>query len=121
VAEQELQAVQASLKVIYFDYDSFTLTPEAQTMLQSNAEILKRVPNAKISVEGHCDERGTDEYNLALGERRARSVVGFLASLGIPSQSMATVSYGSELPVDPGHNEAAWAKNRRAYLRVVSQ
>ncbi|MEJ2716205.1 MAG: peptidoglycan-associated lipoprotein Pal [Deltaproteobacteria bacterium] len=118
VAEHDLQSVQAELKAVYFDYDKFTLTPSAQAALQYDADILKRTPNVKIVAEGHCDERGTDEYNLALGERRARSVVGYLASLGIPSDRMSTVSYGSELPVDPAHNEAAWAKNRRVYLRV---
>ena len=118
VAEHDLQSVQAELKVVYFDYDKFTLTPSAQAALQYDAEILKRKPHAKIIAEGHCDERGTDEYNLALGERRARSVVGYLSSLGVPSERLSTVSYGSELPVDPAHNEAAWAKNRRVYLRV---
>jgi peptidoglycan-associated lipoprotein len=119
VAEHDLQSMQAELKVVYFDYDKFTLTPSAQAALQYDAEILKRAPHVRIVAEGHCDERGTDEYNLALGERRARSVVGYLASLGIPSERMSTVSYGSELPVDPAHNEAAWAKNRRVYLRVA--
>jgi peptidoglycan-associated lipoprotein len=118
VAEGELGALQTRLRTIYFDYDQFTLTPQAQAALQYDADVLKRVPNAKVVAEGHCDERGTDEYNLALGERRARSVAGFLASLGIASGRISTVSYGSELPADPGHNEAAWAKNRRVYLRV---
>lgn len=119
VAEHGLQAMQAGLNAIYFDYDKFTLSPEAQAAVQANAQVLKRVPHARIVAEGHCDERGTDEYNLALGERRARSVVTYLAELGIPMAQMSTVSYGSELPVDPGHNEAAWAKNRRVYLKVV--
>lgn len=118
VLEQELQAVQANLKVIYFDYDKFTLSPEAQSALQYNAEILKRSPQVSLVSEGHCDERGTSEYNLALGDRRARAAVEFLVSLGIPANRFSTVSYGSEIPVDPGHNEAAWAKNRRVYLRV---
>jgi peptidoglycan-associated lipoprotein len=104
---------------VYFDYDSFTLTPDAQAALQANAEILKNAPHLRVVVEGHCDERGTDEYNLALGERRARSVVGYLAGIGVGADRLTTVSYGSELPVDPGHNEAAYAKNRRAFLRVV--
>jgi len=118
VLEQQLQAVQASLKAIYFDYDRYTLSPEAQAALQENAEILRRAPQVSIVAEGHCDERGTAEYNLALGDRRARAVVEFLVGLGIRANRFSTVSYGSEIPVDPGHNEAAWAKNRRVYLRI---
>ncbi len=118
VAEQDLQTLQANLKTVYFDYDRYTLSPDAQSALQYDAEIIKRAMHGKIVAEGHCDERGTAEYNLALGDRRARAVADFLVSLGVPPQSLSTVSYGSELPVDPGHNEAAWAKNRRVYLRV---
>lgn len=115
---QQMQALQAQLHVIYFDYDQYTLTPQAQTDLLANAEILKRVPHVAVVAEGHCDERGTAEYNLALGDRRARAVVEFLVNAGLAPERFSTVSYGSELPVDPGHNEAAWAKNRRVYLRV---
>ncbi|MFH0959050.1 MAG: peptidoglycan-associated lipoprotein Pal [Pseudomonadota bacterium] len=118
VAEGELQGVQASLKTVYFDFDNYSLSQEAQTAIDYNAEVLKRYPNLMVVVEGHCDERGTAEYNLALGERRAGSVADRLAALGIPSSRMNTVSFGSELPVDPNHNEEAWAKNRRSYLRV---
>jgi peptidoglycan-associated lipoprotein len=118
VMEQELQVVQTNLKPIYFDYDRYTLSPEAQAALQYDAEILRRAPHLSVVAEGHCDERGTAEYNLALGDRRARSAVEFLASAGIAPNQLSTVSYGSELPVDPGHNEEAWSKNRRVYLRV---
>jgi peptidoglycan-associated lipoprotein len=118
ISEQEFQAVQASLKPIYFDYDRYSLSPEAQSTLQFNADLLNRSTQANVQVEGHCDERGTAEYNLALGERRARSAVDYLVSLGVAPNRLSAVSYGSELPVDPGHNEAAWAKNRRAYFRV---
>lgn len=120
IAEQQLQAVQAQLQTVYFGYDQYMLTPQAQMALQQDAELLRRAPMVRIQAEGHCDERGTAEYNLALGERRARAVVDYLASLGIHPQRMSTVSYGSELPADPGHNEAAWAKNRRVYLRVIN-
>ncbi len=116
-SEQSLPVVQANLKPVYFHYDQYTLTPEAQAAVQYNAEVLKRAPHLAVLMEGHCDERGTAEYNLALGERRARSVADYLSTMGVPNR-MSTVSYGSELPVDPGHNEAAWAKNRRVYLRV---
>lgn len=118
IAEQELQTMQAELKIVYFDFDKYSLSPEAQASLQYNAELLKRAPQVHVTAEGHCDERGTAEYNLALGERRARSVMDFLVSLGISPQRIQTVSYGSECPVDPAHNEQAWAKNRRVFLRV---
>lgn len=118
VAEQDVHMVQATLKPVYFAYDQYTLAPEAQAALQFNADVLRKAPNVRIVVEGHCDERGTDEYNLALGERRARAAVDYLVSLGVPPGGLTTVSYGSELPVDPGHNEAAWSQNRRAFLRA---
>jgi peptidoglycan-associated lipoprotein len=118
VSEQDMVTLQANLRMVYFDYDQYTLSPESQQALQYNAQILRQVPGGAIVAEGHCDERGTAEYNLALGDRRARSVVEYLSSLGVPPQRMSTVSYGSELPVDPSHNEAAWGKNRRVYLRV---
>jgi peptidoglycan-associated lipoprotein len=119
VQEGELQALQAELRTIYFDFDKYALSSEAQQAAEFNSQVLKRVPHLKIVAEGHCDERGTAEYNLALGERRARSTVEYLSALGIEPHRLSTVSYGSELPVDPGHNEAAWAKNRRVYLRVA--
>jgi peptidoglycan-associated lipoprotein len=116
--EQQLQAVQASLKSVYFDYDRYTLSPQGQADLQENAELLKRVPQIAVVAEGHCDERGTAEYNLALGDRRARAAVDYLVSLGLPPNRFSIVSYGSELPTDPGHNEQAWSQNRRAAFRV---
>ncbi|MGC8660631.1 MAG: peptidoglycan-associated lipoprotein Pal [Desulfomonilaceae bacterium] len=118
VTEGELQGVQTTLKTIYFDFDNYTLSPEAQAAINYDADILKRYPNLTVVAEGHCDERGTAEYNLALGERRAGAVVERLQALGIPGNRLSTVSFGSELPVDPNHNEQAWAKNRRVYLRV---
>ncbi len=118
IQEREAGMLQAELRTIYFDFDNYSLSADAQSALQYNAEVLKRVPNAMIVAEGHADERGTPEYNLALGDRRARSAVDFLVTLGLPPNRFSIVSYGSELPVDPSHNEAAWAKNRRVYLRV---
>ncbi|MDQ7781473.1 MAG: peptidoglycan-associated lipoprotein Pal [Desulfomonilaceae bacterium] len=117
VMEQDLQVVQANLKPVYFNYDQYILSPEALAAVQYNAEILRRAPQMAVLLEGHCDERGTAEYNLALGERRARSVAEYLTTLGVANR-ISTVSYGSELPVDPGHNEEAWAKNRRVHMRV---
>ncbi len=118
MGEQQLQAVQASLKNVYFDYDRYTLSEQAQMDLQQDAELLKQVPQVAIVAEGHCDERGTGEYNLALGDRRARAAVDYLVSLGLPPNRFSIVSYGSELPADPGHNEQAWSQNRRAAFRV---
>ncbi len=118
ISEQDAEVLQAQLKTVYFDFDNYSLSPEAQSALQYNAEILRRTPNTMLIVEGHCDERGTAEYNLALGDRRARAAADFLISMGLPPSQFSIVSYGCELPVDPGHNEAAWAKNRRVYFRV---
>ena len=99
--------------MVYFDLDRYDLKPEARQILTRKAEILKQYPEIKLVVEGRCDERGTAEYNLALGERRARAAADYLANLGVPAARLSIVSYGKERPQDPGHNEAAWSKNRR--------
>ncbi len=119
VTERVLQTVQADLKVIYFDYDQYVLSPAAQTALRENADILKKASQVKVVAEGHCDERGTTEYNLALGERRARAVVEYLGGVDIPMDRTSTVSFGSEAPADTGRGEDSWAKNRRVYLRAT--
>lgn len=98
---------------IYFEFDSSILTSEAQLILKKKAEWLQNNPKAMSTIEGHCDDRGTNEYNLALGDRRATSAKTFLADLGISASRLTTISYGEERPVDPGQNEEAWAKNRR--------
>ena len=98
---------------IHFDYDKSLLKPEAIALLNRYAAGLKQYPTATVSIEGHCDERGTNEYNLALGERRALSARKYMIKLGIDENRLSTVSYGEERPLDPGHNEEAWAKNRR--------
>ena len=103
---------------IYFDFDKSTLTPAAQDSLLRKAEWLRENPDATVTVEGHCDERGTNEYNLALGDRRAESAKAFLADLGIDPARLTTISYGEERPVDPRSTEEAWAKNRRAHFVV---
>lgn len=103
---------------IYFAFDKSTLSPMAQENLRRKAEWLRANPAATVTIEGHCDERGTNEYNLALGDRRAESAKSFLTDLGIDAKRMATISYGEERPVDPRHNEEAWAKNRRAHFVV---
>jgi len=103
----------AALPTIYFEFDSFSLSSAAKEALGMAAQWLKANPKQKIQVEGHCDERGTTEYNLALGERRANSVKEFLSKKGVGASQLSTISYGSERPVALGHDEAAWAKNRR--------
>ncbi len=109
------------LKDIHFGFDRYDLTPEARKILSQNAELLLKHPRAKIQIEGHCDERGTIEYNLGLGERRTNSTKEYLISLGVSPDRMSTISYGEEMPVDPRHNEEAWAKNRRAHFIILSR
>ena len=106
---------------VFFLLDSSEVDKTAQQALNANAEILKKYPSWVITIEGHADERGTAEYNLALGERRALSARTYLVSLGISSDRLRTVSYGKEFPFDPGHDEAAWAKNRRAQFVLTSK
>jgi peptidoglycan-associated lipoprotein len=98
---------------VFFDFDKSDVKPEGRTTLQRQAEWLKKYPNVTVTVEGHCDERGTREYNLALGERRATAVKKMLVALGIPANRVSTISYGKERPAVVGSNEAAWAQNRR--------
>jgi peptidoglycan-associated lipoprotein len=112
---------QMALSDAYFDFDSFALSSEAKGTLEQNAKELKRVTATNITIEGHCDERGTAEYNLALGERRAVAARTYLLSLGIAADRIKTVSYGKEFPFDPGHDESAWSKNRRAHFVVTGK
>ena len=109
------------LKPVYFELDSSDLSPVAQKALDENAALLKRYASWAVTVEGHCDERGTAEYNLALGERRAIAARAYLVSLGIPADRLRTVSYGKEFPFDPGHEESAFAKNRRAHFVITAK
>jgi peptidoglycan-associated lipoprotein len=109
------------LKPAFFGLDSAELDAEGRTTVQANAELLKKYPSWTITIEGHCDERGTAEYNLALGERRAVAVRTFLVSLGISPDRLRTVSYGKEFPFDPAHTEEAWSKNRRAHFVITAK
>ena len=109
------------LKDIHFDFDKYDIRPEDVTILRENAALLKKYPNVKVQIEGHCDERGTIEYNLALGERRATSTKNYLVSLGISADRISTITFGKEKPLDPGHHEEAWAKNRRAHTVITSK
>jgi peptidoglycan-associated lipoprotein len=103
----------SGLEIIHFDFDSYSLRPDARAALQRNADKIKQAPGAMIQIEGHCDERGTQEYNLALGEKRALATREYLIQLGVPSSQLVTISYGEEDPLNPASNEAAWAQNRR--------
>lgn len=105
------------LETVYFDYDAFTLQSAARQVLERNAAWLQANPTVKVVIEGHCDERGSDEYNLALGERRALTVKNFLTTLGVNAERLATISVGEEQPAVEGHDEAAWSKNRRAEFK----
>ena len=109
------------LKPVFFELDSSDLSAVAQKSLDENAALLKRYSSWTVTVEGHCDERGTAEYNLALGERRAIAARAYLVSLGIPADRVRTVSYGKEFPFDPGHDEGAWGKNRRAHFVITAK
>lgn len=111
--EEEPQ-VEEALKMVHFDFDSAALTDEARRILDENIKWLKAHPDVRIQIEGHCDERGTEEYNLHLGQRRAESVKRYLVKNGIDPKRLFTISYGEERPIDPGHDESAWRKNRRA-------
>jgi peptidoglycan-associated lipoprotein len=101
---------------VHFAYNSYVLSDEARQILEKKAAFLKRYPKVKVTIEGHCDERGTSEYNLALGERRATSAYQYLVNSGIVPGFMSMISYGEERPLAPGHDEASWAKNRRAHF-----
>jgi peptidoglycan-associated lipoprotein len=119
-----IEDLLAKIQDVYFDYDKNAIRPDADATLQSNAtalrEILKQYPGYKLRIEGFCDERGSDEYNLALGDRRAKSAQEFLIRLGLPADQFDTVSYGKEKPVCTDHNEDCWQKNRRAHTTQSS-
>ena len=109
------------LRPVFFDLDSSDVSEAGRTTLQANAAVLKKYPTWVITIEGHCDERGTAEYNLALGERRAVTARQYLISLGLDANRLRTVSYGSEFPFDPAHQESAWNRNRRAHFVITAK
>lgn len=113
----EIQAFQS--QHIYFDFDRSELKPESRANLTKKAAWLKENPDFFVQIEGHCDERGTNEYNIALGERRADAAWKFLNAMGVSGNRMKTVSYGEEKPADPGHNESAWSRNRRDEFKLI--
>lgn len=111
--------LQGALQKIYFDFDSYNLSDVARATLTKNAASMKQDSADKVRIEGNCDERGSDEYNLALGERRAKAALDYLVTMGIPADHLSYISYGKEKPADQGHNEADWTKNRRDDFVVV--
>ncbi len=119
--KEAVQAVAvAPLEKVYFDFDSYVLSSAGRDALNKNAEyLLKKSVSVKIQIEGHCDERGSDEYNLALGEKRAKAALNYLVTLGVPADRLSFISYGKEKPADPGHDDAAWSKNRRDEFVIV--
>lgn len=113
-------AATSPLKDVYFDYDRYDLRGDAREVLRANADWLKTNPAARVEIEGHCDDRGTNEYNLALGAKRAQSAKEYLASLGIAADRVSTISYGAEIPVCKEQTEGCWRQNRRARFVVLS-
>lgn len=109
----------AVLETVFFDFDRSDLRKDSREVLNKNAELILKSGDAKVRIEGHCDERGSAEYNLALGERRAKSVQQYLITLGVAADRLSVISYGKEKPTVEGHDEAAWAKNRRAEFFIV--
>lgn len=118
IAQEKSAEEVVALEDVFFDFDKYSINDEYKQVLMKNAEILMANPSRKLLVEGHCDERGTIEYNMALGEKRAKAVVDFCATYGIKADRISWISYGEEKPFDTGHDEAAWAKNRRAHLTL---
>ena len=112
---------ESQFETVYFDFDKFNLRSDSKSGLDSNYDLLMQFPDVMVKIEGHCDERGTVEYNLSLGEKRATACKDYLVGLGIDASRISTISYGKERPVDSGHSEAAWGKNRRCEFKIVSQ
>jgi peptidoglycan-associated lipoprotein len=110
-----------AVKDIYFDFDKSNIRPDAREVLKANADYILKISNVAIVVEGHCDERGTAEYNMALGQRRAEEAKKYLGNLGVNGSKIKTISYGKERPIDAGHDEDAWAKNRRDHFVVKAK
>ena len=120
-AEDWNDPAKTPLRPVFFHFDSDELDDTGRAVLQENAKLLQEYPTLILTIEGHCDERGTPEYNLALGERRSLATKSFLVSLGIGGERLQTVSYGKEFPFDAGHSEESWSKNRRAHFMVTKK
>jgi peptidoglycan-associated lipoprotein len=116
-----VRLTEDQFQIAFFDFDKYNLRSDARAALEANARLLKDNPNVKVLIEGHCDERGTVEYNLALGEKRARTSMDYLVSLGIEGNRLEIISYGKEKPIALGHDESSWSKNRRAEFGITEQ
>jgi peptidoglycan-associated lipoprotein len=122
--EEEVEEIEVEelepivLEDVFFEFDKYNIKDEYKRILEANAELLLSRPEAGLMIEGHCDERGTNEYNLALGEKRAKAVMDFYIAFGVGADRLSMISYGEERPFDKGHTEAAWAKNRRAHMVI---
>ena len=112
---------EVPLNMIHFDFDKYFIRDDAKPVLQANAAWLKKWSSVKLLIEGHCDERGTEEYNMALGEKRAKSTLDYLVSLGISPDRLKIISYGKSQPLDPASTETAWGKNRRAQFTIIAK
>ena len=104
---------------VYFDFDRYDIRPDGAAKIQAKAAFMNQYPNVQAEIQGHCDERGTEVYNMALGDRRARAAYNYITSLGVSGSRLSTVSYGEERPLDTGSNESAWARNRRAQFVIT--
>jgi peptidoglycan-associated lipoprotein len=118
VEEEPVEVPMPEMEDVYYAFDKYNLTDESKRTLEGNASELKRASDANIIIEGHCDERGTKAYNLSLGEKRAKAARDYLVALGVSGSRITIISYGKERPFDPGHDEAAWAKNRRGHFVI---
>ncbi len=114
-------AQQITDGVVYFDFDKYDIKAEYRDMLQQKAELMKQFPSIRVRIEGNCDERGTQEYNLALGERRARAAYEYMIRLGVPAEQLDIISYGKERPAVEGTGDAVWAQNRRDEFNVIAR
>jgi len=112
---------EVPMEMIHFDFDKYFIRDDAKAVLEANAEWLQQFESIQIVIEGHCDERGTEEYNLSLGEKRAKSTIDYLVSLGISADRIKIISYGKSQPIDLEHNEDAWQKNRRAQFKIIGK
>jgi len=119
--ESTVRELQKKIQDVYFEYDKYDIREDSKVVIKGVAELLTKNQRIKVVIEGHCDERGTNEYNLGLGDRRAHAVKNYLMSLGIPSKRIETVSYGEEKPICREANEACWAKNRRAHFVLLGE
>jgi len=113
ISAAKVGTLNAALEKIYFDFDSSSLSPESRKSLQKNMEIIRKDTSSVVQIEGNCDERGSAEYNLALGEKRAKAAMQYLVTMGIPTERLSVISYGKEHPAVQGSDESAWSKNRR--------